>query len=418
VAVVCQLCGTRTYAPLEKIGQTIKCPDCHTLNEVPPLKGESPAKTAGPTLEGTEEFGMSEVVDRPKYRPLQAARGEYEVLSALDPASIEHRLTAPGQAAASGRKARPAASVTAADQSEDEEVSLSAPVERVTVEHIPVNYVEIEPEDPMYDGRYDDGAIGDAVDPKAPDAWKRAPLVYGILDILWQPAAVLRLVGFGVWLGIVAVLARLGVAYALEQGKEQIWALFIMWGGIPIGAAWLFAFASAVQAVIESAANGETEVSAWPDMNVIEWFAASRFIVVAALVAAIPGGLLGAATLAASTDNPAMAAFGVAAPPVLSWLVLFPLVLYSMMVEDTVFAIISNETFRSLHLAADGWVFFYMYSIVLVLLATGAAAMMLVDQFLVAALGSCAMVAVLIIYARLLGRLMWYAGQREAKQAN
>jgi hypothetical protein len=128
----------------------------------------------------------------------------------------------------------------------------------------------------------------------------------------------------------------------------------------------------------------------------------------------LPGAVLAGATLAASVDDPAMAAFGIAAPPVLSWMVLFPFVLYSMMVEDTVFAVMSNETFRSLKVAADGWVFFYMYSIVLVLLATGAAAMMLVDQFLVVALGSCAMMAVLIVYARLLGRLMWYTGQREA----
>jgi hypothetical protein len=413
VAVVCQLCGTRTYAPLEKIGQTIKCPDCHTLNEVPPLKEPPAVKTAGPTLEGTEEYGMSDVVERPKYRPLQATRGEYEVLSALDPASVEHRLTVPGQ---QPRKARPAATATA-EPAPDEEVSLSPAVERVTVEQIPVNYVEIEPEDAMYDGRYEDGAIGDAVDPKAPDAWKRAPFVYGILGILWQPAVVMRLIGFGVWLGIMAALARLWVAMARDDGQGQIFALLIMWGAIPVGATWLVAFAAAVQSIIEATANGETDVKNWPDWNVYEWFAASRFILIAAFIAGLPGGLLGAATLAASTNDPAMAAFGIAAPPVLSWMVLFPFVLYSMMVEDTVFAVASAEAFRSLQVAADGWVFFYMYSIALVLLAVGAAAMMLVDQFLVGALGSCAMVAVLIVYARLLGRLMWYTGQREAKRA-
>src|SRR5206468_1077134 len=87
VAVVCRLCGTRVYAPLEQIGQEIKCLDCHTRNVVPPLKVDGTAKSKGPTLEGTEDFGMSEVVERPKYRPLVRERGEYDTLSATDPAA-------------------------------------------------------------------------------------------------------------------------------------------------------------------------------------------------------------------------------------------------------------------------------------------------------------------------------------------
>src|SRR5207253_596558 len=49
VAVVCQLCGTRSYAPLDKIGQTIKCPDCHSVNEVigPKVSGAT-KKPSGP----------------------------------------------------------------------------------------------------------------------------------------------------------------------------------------------------------------------------------------------------------------------------------------------------------------------------------------------------------------------------------
>ena len=36
VVVVCMLCGTRLYAPLTKVGQTIQCPDCHRVNEILP----------------------------------------------------------------------------------------------------------------------------------------------------------------------------------------------------------------------------------------------------------------------------------------------------------------------------------------------------------------------------------------------
>src|SRR6185369_12791092 len=51
VAVVCHLCGTRIYVKLEKIGQEVKCPDCHTRNVVVGPKEEGAAKTKGPTLE-------------------------------------------------------------------------------------------------------------------------------------------------------------------------------------------------------------------------------------------------------------------------------------------------------------------------------------------------------------------------------
>src|SRR5436189_1316885 len=38
VAVVCQLCGTRIYVKLDKVGTEVKCPDCYSRNEVPAQK--------------------------------------------------------------------------------------------------------------------------------------------------------------------------------------------------------------------------------------------------------------------------------------------------------------------------------------------------------------------------------------------
>ena len=44
VAVVCNLCGTRIYVKLEKIGQEVKCPDCHSRNLVVGPKEEGAAR--------------------------------------------------------------------------------------------------------------------------------------------------------------------------------------------------------------------------------------------------------------------------------------------------------------------------------------------------------------------------------------
>ena len=52
------------------------------------------------------------------------------------------------------------------------------------------------------------------------------------------------------------------------------------------------------------------------------------------------------------------------------------------------------------------------------LLGTGAVATAAAPNMLFSAVGGAATVAVLIIYARLLGRLMWVAAQRDAKYGN
>jgi hypothetical protein len=199
------------------------------------------------------------------------------------------------------------------------------------------------------------------------------------------------------------------------EDRTQILALFIMWAGIPTAAVWLFSFGSAFQAIVETTANGENEVGTWPDWNVLGWIAPAMYILLAALVSSVPGVAVAAATFAASLEDPLMAAFGMGAPIVLSGLVLFPVVVFSMLAEESVFAAISGQTLASFKNAGDAWIVFYTYSIVLALLATAAGAMLSSGNILVAALGAAAMTGLLMVYARLVGRLMWVAGQRAAK---
>jgi hypothetical protein len=414
VAVACHLCGTRIYVKLEKIGQEVKCPDCHTRNLVVGPKEEGAAKSKGPTLEGTENYGMSEVVERPKYRPLQAARGEYEVLSALDPATIEQKMTVPGDKPRKKKLvAAPAADQSGEADEEHGELTLEAPLERAEAARDPRTMVPqpvLEDEDPMYDGRYDDGLIGDRVDPRSADAWKKAPLVVGILEFLFRPNTILRWVMFAVLLTVVAVIVRLGIEYS-----KGALLLLILWVGIPVIAVWVFSFAAAFHAIVEATGSGEDEVTTWPDWNVFGWFGPAFFVLIAAVAAALPGGLIAGATLAASMESPLMAAFGIGAPVVLSLLVLFPMFYCSMLIEDNIFAFLSGYTLRSFKIAGDAWVYSYMYAILLALLGTGAVATAAAPNVVFSAVGAAATVAVLIVYARLLGRLMWVAAEREKK---
>ena len=69
---------------------------------------------------------------------------------------------------------------------------------------------------------------------------------------------------------------------------------------------------------------------------------------------------------------------------------------------------------KSLHSASEAWVIFYTYSIGIAFLLAGAIALMATSQLPMVAVGACATVAVLLLYARLVGRLMWYTTQRDS----
>jgi len=420
VAVVCNLCGTRTYVKIEKIGQEVKCPDCHSRNVVVGPKEEGASAPQGPTLEGTENYGMSAVVEKPRYRPLQAARGEYEVLSALDPATVEHRLTVPSDKPRKKKLvAKPAADQDGEEEEEHGELTLEEPLERTETARDPRSFLpqpEIEPENALYDGRYDDGLIGDMVDPRSPDAWKKAPFVYGIVEFLFRPSTLLRGIMFAMLFTAVAGLSKFTITLAQQDGFSNAFTLLMVWISAPVLGVWLFSFAAAFHAIVETTGNGGDEVSNWPDWNVFGWFGPALFVLAAAFLSALPGGVIGGG-LAFGTGEPMVIIFAVVAPVVLSMLLLFPFLYCSMMIEDNVFAVASAYTLRSLTIAGDAWLYFCMYSLGVALLGTCALGMLIANNIVFTAVGAAASMALLILYARLLGRLMWVAAQRDAKHA-
>jgi hypothetical protein len=334
-------------------------------------------------------------------------RGEYETISAADPAAMEHRLSLPGE------RPRPAkASREPDEEHEGAEISLAPPVEVAEAARDPRTVLprpEMEPEDPLYNGRYDDGLIGDFVDPRSPDAWKKAPLLYGIVEFLFFPSTLLRLVMFGLLLSAVGVLANMAIRAILEGGAP----MFIMWAGIPLAFTWLLSFAAAFHTVVVATANGQNAIEEWPDWQIFEWLAPAMYTIVASALALVPGGLVAGLMTLATHSDPMMAAFAIAAPPLMSWLLLFPFVLHSMLAEDSVTAVASPIVINSLKTAADAWVIFYAYSMGIAFLLAGGLSLMAVSQFLITAVGAMATTAVVLLYARLLGRLMWYTSQKD-----
>ena len=444
VAVVCTLCRTRLHAPLEKVGQTIQCPDCHTVNEIKPLQGKIAPKSKGPSLDNAEEFDLSTPVERPAYRPLQAPRGEYEVLSALDPASVEHGWTLPAAGEAPGQQlaareptaaakppaaASPPAPVKAsapvaeppaeeyAEYEEDEEFVISEPVERLEYKPPPVKLPPPDPDAAMYDGRYDDEYTGAGVNRKAKDAWKKAPFLIGIVEFLFQRDTLLRWALYAVGAALLVALANAAtpvkgddhVADALNSAMTKVYAIIFGIGFM----AWVAPFAICCLAIVEDTANGSDEITSWPDYNILDWFSKAAYFPVAGMVAGFPGLVIGSFIVSSSGFPPIVVLLAILA----SWIFLFPLVLGSMLAENSIFAFYSPTTFKSLKVAADAWMMFYVYMIFIGFLAAVALAVASIKMFIISSVGATALVVLAFVYCRLMGRLMWVAQGKLAAAA-
>ena len=412
VAVVCFLCKTRMYAPIEKIGETIQCPDCHSLNEVKAPKGPPPKKHTGPTLDDTPDYGLDHPGDRPAYRPLVAARDEYAALAEFDPAQRPAGWSHPqagGQAAV--------AQQTAADDDDDDnvEIKIAAPVERIEIKPEIKPLPPPDPQEDLYDGKYDDGLIGDKIDRSSPDAWKKAPLVVGILGFLFYTSTLPRLVLYSLGLVVAVNLThaaiRLGIS---DNASEQV--LGIVCSGLAVVSLflWVVSFAAVLLTIVQETANGGDNVEGYPDWNFLDWIASAIYFPAAAFLAGLPGSFFTVVMLGIGLD-PTYGAFAAGAPLVISWIALFPVVLFSMLAEGSVLMPYSAATIRSMKEASEGWVFFYMYAMLIGILGSVFLAMAGIPFIIANSFGCVGLVLIAVLYCRLLGRLMWYSSEKLLK---
>lgn len=80
IGVECQLCNSRFYARPSQLGQSMKCPDCHTDNVVVEAASRAPKKTLPKLSELTDDddFKLSDPVETPRYQALTRDALEFE----------------------------------------------------------------------------------------------------------------------------------------------------------------------------------------------------------------------------------------------------------------------------------------------------------------------------------------------------
>jgi hypothetical protein len=199
------------------------------------------------------------------------------------------------------------------------------------------------------------------------------------------------------------------------SGTEIVMARFIMLlTSMAFGVGfvvWVAPFAACCLAIVEDTANGSDEVTSWPDYNILDWFFKAAYFPAAGFVAGLPGMIFGSLLVSGGYFPPIVVALAV----LISWAALFPLVLGSMLAENSIVAVYSPLTYRSLRVAADAWMVFYLCVILLAFLAAIALAIAAVKMFLISSVGATVLVVLAFVFCRLMGRMMWVAQEKIAR---
>ncbi|HUE74089.1 MAG TPA: hypothetical protein VMP01_24625 [Pirellulaceae bacterium] len=407
IPVVCRLCGTRMYARPEQIGTKIRCPDCHSDNEV--LAVQTPAAIVRTKpAEAGDDFALSDPGQRPAYRPMVEPRGDYAALKYLDPSAPPRREGAPAQPRAVSTDMTMTLSQAAMDDNDGQEVVLSAPVERIDVKEI----VKLpEPDDPdednQYRGRFRDEEWGFIGDPRQKDAWKKSPFYFGILSFPFYPQTAMRLVLYSFLLTIDLTFFLAAIFFAQTESPLLIAALALI---VPSSILLVFILGGSLPclvAIAQDTANGYDSVEGWPDWNIAEWLFTAMMIPAAAFLAALPGSILSSGLFALGKPGFLLSPY----PILVSELIFFPIIFGSMLAEGS-FMPVSGALLKSFQRRGEGWMLFYSMSILLGIVLAASIAMfelgVQLRTILVAPFSAVLWVLGIILYFRLLGRMLWY----------
>ena len=423
------------YAKESQIGATLRCPDCFTDVEVKaPKVGPPPAKKK--TLDELEEFQLSDPGERPTYKPMVETRGEYaelhlldtkspprreptaqgtgEVVSSssptVDPMMREVRFPAPLEASSPVHS--PTAVAHGDDNLDDQEVVLSAPVERIELKtEIKVPNIPPPPMEERKEPGWNDDDWGFISDPRIKGSWKKSPFYIGIFGIFTDLHVLLRVVAYSIGLTVVITLLANAMILA-DPLRDQRVAAVVTFSFFAIAGSLVFiSFSPCLLAIATDTANGEDKVQSWPDWSVTEWIFSALYIPVAGALAALPGVIMASMFLAVGEGAQWFAPF----PPLVTFLAIFPILFSSMLTESSIVYLISGTVLKSFRSHGDGWISFYVISFFLFLFAA-VGALIVEGGIQLEGTGlvfSCATAAVmfvflLMLYFRLLGRLMWY----------
>jgi hypothetical protein len=392
------------YAPVEEIGRQIRCPDCHTLNLIKPAKPSNQAARSGFT--GRLGPGISpadRAADAPwddEYRLQDSDRPWTSVTDATVPVVCEvcqtrmyaredrigEYITCPdcGRLNRVPDVDRSAAALRSAAPSEPPRTSPAVNLFREQATEL------LQKADEEID-RYERTL------PDVPDR----PMLEGIYSYLWQRDL---LVLWASTTGLVLLIEFI-LLFMLNHSdpRRLLPGLLILVVAVPVMLGFL---ATQLVAIIYNSAEGHNSIVHAPENHFVEWTADVWLILCGLAYACFPGYLL----YNLEVDLPIAVGIGCA-----SVYLLFPIMILSMLEAGSRFLPFSGPIWQSMSRHPGAWLLFYLQTAAMMGI-TAAAAWVAIEgtgsamRVLAAVAGSVAGAATLLLYFRLLGRLVLTCG--------
>lgn len=425
----CFRCGSLLYAQLDQIGSTIKCHDCHSENLVKPPRPEDVQKAYdGPTLDDAEDFALSPTFERPNFeaieipRPPDEADGN-EFSNKPQPVKPTPSTSAPpAKPGADGAMvdlfslhgAPPAgnAATTSPATAPANSASFKPPPTSPPSPHsnppTPLPPIGSIPSKPprirMHADSYGDELWSPPTDTSRP-TFERGPFVVGIVEFLLYPGTLVR------WLTLVALAsvpiavlemtaATVGQFGSLFSGSALVLLFFAAVLGIP----WLAVFGAHAMAIVADTGRGRDAIEEWP-MGGFVPRGNPLYLPISFVAGMLPGLLVFAlyylSREEASIRGPLML--------LVSAMLFTPLAWLPMLLEKSLQGPLYSQTFwQSFRFSGDGWFVFYFETLLLCLFAAGGMSLWSYGSVILAPLSALLLVTPLILYFRLVGRMLWY----------
>lgn len=411
VTVVCPLCKTRMYATADQVGQLLICPDCETRVVVPPPPALAVEKTEDRPVDITEEYPLWGI-EQPPREHKEAYQTFIPVVCGLCHTRLHATLDQVGQqlicpdCETSNTVPPPPKKLPKIDPMADagEDLTYSAPIRPPEFQPIFEYSWLKELEEPEPDKKDRPRAKRAQATPSA------GALFSGTFGFLFQQAVLTRWITFSAAGIITLAFAGAAIRFAMIDSLPSmiVSLLFSMTTGILLVLS-LSLLATSLTAVVVDMAAGNERMENWPEGTVADWVLGSFYVFNAAAISVAPGALL-RWLLGRQDLSPAFMIE-------LSVFAVFPVVFLSMLERGSVVAPYSSSILRSLRSSFAAWGLFYLLT-GLLLVATGSLVSGLAALLggLGIALATPAVVAAVLLYFRLLGRLAWiaaYASEEE-----
>lgn len=425
--VVCSVCDTRIYVPLQHVGKKAKCPDCDTLNLVLPPEAERQRRT--PAAFDGDQYQVWEGEDQPWAADLIARQVKLIPVTCRHCGTLMHArtrqvgksLTCPDCATKTvvtePKAEKPKQSVLSAD---DYKLKRERPspgkqdgMSQVANSYMADAEAELRREAEFGKKRKTRRATGEEIN------LPRFPLLTGLFSFFGSGGLWPRVFGIALSLGLLGILFADGLeammafsrGAALLVNASSLAGVMEMVVAVCLGILATAALAASGITTVAESSEGNDKIYQWPHPNPMEWLGEFAYLAIATMTAALPGWII-CQVLPLIPDAPVLGPLEKVIAVAVSLVLLLPITLLSQLDYSSAFGLVSPRLLAGFFSAPwSGLVFLAQSS----LIAAGLIGLgMLVARhgplFILIVMPPA--VLLVMVYFRQLGRLAWVIAER------